>query len=307
MQNSSSMQKVSKGRIKWLKVLFFACLVAWPIAQFAVFYLGVNLNSILMSFKVYSEDGTSVTFGLGNFIRIFTEEDMFVILKSTAKTSFAAYAVGLLHIPIGLFFAYYISKKMPVSGFFRVILFLPQIIPAIVLVSIYVYFLENALPALVNSTDMTSLFFNDKWSFWVVMFYSVIITGFGTSVLMYSNSMANIPPEIIESGRIDGATGLREFRHIILPHVFPTLSVFLVTGIASIFINQINLYSIYGTGAPVDLQTFGYYMYRMSSRTSNGPMQYAQLSAFGLLLSCVAIPLTFIVRGLVNKFGPSED
>ena len=67
---------------------------------------------------------------------------------------------------------------------------------------------------------------------------------------MYSNAMSGIPQEIVESAHLDGATGINEFWKITLPMVYPTLSTFLITGVAGLFTNQINLYSLYDVSAP---------------------------------------------------------
>lgn len=82
---------------------------------------------------------------------------------------------------------------------------------------------------------------------------------------------------------------------------------FLITGVASIFVNQINLYSFYGGTAHASVQTFGYYLYMATKQADGDYGSYPRLAAFGLILTAVAIPLTLLVRWLLEKFGPSED
>ena len=110
---------------------------------------------------------------------------------------------------------------------------------------------------------------------------------------------------MVEAANLDGATGFKEFWHISLPQVYPTLSVFIVTGIASIFTNQFNLFTFYGTSAPY--QTFGYYLYKETLNHNTDLPYFPKLAAFGLMMAIVAIPLTFLVRWLLEKFGPTED
>ena len=123
---------------------------------------------------------------------------------------------------------------------------------------------------------------------------------------MYSNGMSGIDPEIVESAHLDGASGLKEFWYITLPLVYPTLSTFLIFGIATIFTNQINLYSMYAGAAPTELQTFGYYLYKMTV-AARSKAEYPPLAAMGILLTCVAVPTTFLIKWLLEKFGPSVD
>lgn len=46
--------KLSKGKMK--DILFYCLMLAWPVAQFLVFYIGVNGNSILMAFQNIDTD-----------------------------------------------------------------------------------------------------------------------------------------------------------------------------------------------------------------------------------------------------------
>jgi ABC-type sugar transport system permease subunit len=116
--------------------------------------------------------------------------------------------------------------------------------------------------------------------------------------------MFDISPEVIEAGKLDGALGIKEFWHIVLPLTFPTLSVFLVTGVATIFTNHYNLYMFY---SKPEYNTLGYYLYLLAGNTVNSEQAVPEVAALGLILTAVAIPLTFAVKFALDKFGPSED
>lgn len=190
------------------------------------------------------------------------------------KTTLLSFVISMgIGTPLGLMFAYYISKKLPGAGAFRVLLFLPSVISAIVMVTIYRFFVERAVPEIVYmlvGTRPKGLMENPDTRFGVIMFYNIWVS-FGVNVLMYSNAMSGIAPEVVESAQIDGASRLREFVSISLPGIFPTLTTFLITGVAAIFTNQYNMYSFYGDSSPSKLLNFGYYFYRTTqSATSPG-------------------------------------
>ena len=138
------------------------------------------------------------------------------------------------------------------------------------------------------------------------MFYNLFVS-FGTSVLLYSNKMASISPEMTEAAELDGANAIQEFFRIVLPQVFTTLSVFLITGIAGIFTNEINNFSFFNYYWKPDTATLGFLMYFRTQKAKSDMSQYPPLAALGLMMSAVAIPLTFLVRKLLMKYGPSED
>lgn len=291
-------------------LIFYCVMMLWPVAQFCVFYIGVNFNSFLLTFQNIDMSSGTTTWTLGNFSKIFAELPLNNFM-TMLKNSVVAWLLSVvISVPLGLLFSYYIYKKMPLYGAFRAILFLPSIVSSIVMVTMFRYFVSSAMPAMAEDFFGASmpgiLDPANGIAFGVIMFYNIWV-GFGTSVLMYSNGMSGISPEIVDSAHIDGATGLNEFIHITLPLVFPTLSVFLVTGVAGIFINQINLYSFYGSAAHDSLQTFGYYLYMAVKRADNDYASYPRLAAFGFMLTCVAVPLTLLVRKLLDVIGPKED
>ncbi len=303
----SKKKRVLRGKDKDL--IFYTLMMIFPVVQFAVMYIGVNFNSILLAFKKIDTISGSYEWTFSNIINAV---DLFVhssTLISAAKNSLIAYVVlTFIGTPLGLIFSYYIYKKMPLSNAFRVILFLPSIISGIVMVTIFQFFVERAVPSFANQLfgiKMKGMLENPSSRYFTIIFYNLWV-GFGTSVLMYSNGMSGISQEMVESAHLDGATGLTEFWKITLPMIYPTLSTFLITGIAGLFTNQIALYSFYGSEAPENLQTYGYYLY-MRTKNAASDSEYTLLSAMGLLLTVVVVPLTLFVKWALEKFGPKED
>lgn len=299
-------RRVMSGRKKDL--IFYVLMMLFPIAQFSIMYIGVNFNSFLLSFKNIDIDG-NYTWTFSNISDAFNLLRTSPLLRSAAKNSLSSYLLlTFIGTPLGLVFSFYIYKKLPLSGAFRVILFLPSIISAIVMVTIFQFFVERAIPAFWQkafNVKIKGLIENQASRYATIIFYNLWV-GFGTGVLMYSNAMSGIPQEIVESAHLDGATGINEFWRITLPMVYPTLSTFLITGVAGLFTNQINLYSFYGGSAPESVQTYGYYLFTRT-QLAKSESEYPLLSAMGLLFTMVIVPLTFGVKWMLEKFGPKED
>ena len=320
MKNSKHHVSANKRK----ELLIYSLFLLWPTVQFIIFYIIVNINSILLAFQEYSTTSYSFVFAKNPFENLKLAFTQF--FSGTAGEngdgkemlySLLFYACSLcISVPLGLLFSYYVYKKFPVSGFYRLVLFLPQIVSAIVTVSLFRIFVKYPLPELIYK-----LTGNDKYlggigllgdsdsAFWTVLFYN-IWSGFGANILMYSNKMSTINPEIIEAANIDGATGFKEFYHIVLPQVYPTIVVFLIAGFSGIFSAQYNLFSLYPTYSNAKITSFGYYFFIYSQRGSgssiSGLQMYPYLSSLGLVISVIIIPLTFILRKLLTKFGPSD-
>jgi len=312
------MRKSSKTTFGSNKQAFrtYLLFMIWPTIFALIFYFGVNINSLLFAFQKFNADGTfsfdSELTGFKQAFAFFSDEGGF---QMVFQAFFVFFINLVINVPLGLFFSYYIAKKRKLSGLYRVILFIPSILSSIVTATIFRFFVQNALPEII--TNMGGTFvdpFSSKasanYTFITLMAYNLFI-GFGSSVLMYSNVMSGVSPDVLDAAKIDGLTGVKEFWHIHLPAVFPTFSVFFVSSTAAIFVNQVNIYSLFAKEMGVltdnikSFQTIGFYLF-YNAQLSNNQAFFPKLSAIGLLLSVVAIPLVFGVRYLLDRIGPSE-
>ncbi|MBQ7373738.1 MAG: sugar ABC transporter permease [Clostridia bacterium] len=300
--NGLKLNKKAQTMDKGAKI-FYAILMAFPVVQFVLFYIVVNFQSIGYAFmdSVESSDNKITWFfSIKKITDWFTDPYKVKDLLDTAKMSLLYYGVTLcVSIPLGLLFAYYVFKKMPFAGLFRIFLFIPSIIPAAASVLMFKYVLNEVTPILFGTNALRF----DTNPLGNVIFYNLYV-GFGTSVLMYANKMFDISPEVIEAGKLDGALGIKEFWHIVLPLTFPTLSVFLVTGVATIFVNQYNVL-MFNVSAEYD--PLGRYLYDLAFASTKSERNVPPAAALGLILTIIAIPLTFGVKYLLDKYGPSED
>ena len=304
MKKASLSNKTTQDLIFCLIILFV------PVLQFSIFYIGVNVNSFVMAFQKYEIDELT---GLGSFVGNGFEnfKTMWVEITEGGKFGFAFknslsafFWVTLVGMTLSLVFSLYIFKKMPAHGIFRVLLFAPSVLSAIVTVTMYKFFVESAIPVLLNMPDGMGLLSNPDTGMSTIIFFNVWI-GFGTQILMYSGAMNGIDPSITEAAKLDGANPFVEFFQIILPLIFPTIQTFLVTGVASIFINQLNLVAFKGLQAKPEFVTVGYYLFKDAQAATQARMPV--LATYGVCLTVIAVPLTLLTRGALEKFGPSVD
>ena len=318
MENTATQPVREKRMLKEREkdLIFYIIMMAWPVVQFCIFYIGVNANSFLMAFQRMSMEGEVYEWTFDVMVEAFGTilgwHDKNMLMA--AERSFQVYAIGLfIGTPLGLLFSYYIYKKLPFSGLFRVLLFMPSIISGIVMVAMFKFFVQDAVPII--SEELFGVKMKIGWlsgrspadtKFATIMFFNTW-AGFGSGVLMYSNAMSGTSQEVVESAHLDGAVGIREFIYITIPAIYPTLSTFLITGVAGIFTNQGGLFSFYGTEADVALRTYGYEIYIETLNAGSNMAQYPLLSAMGMWMTLVAVPTTLLVRWALEKFGPSED
>ena len=297
------------------RVLWYTAIIFLPILQFCIFYIYAHANSFILAFQKYemNKNGIGYTISFAGFDNFATaiqiiKENVFM-LKNSLIFFVCASLVGLT---IAIIFSFYVYKKYLFAGAFRVILFLPAVVSHTVIAMLFYYLFMDVYPYVVElATGETTvgLFNIPSLRFPAVVFFNLWI-GFGANVIMFSGSMSSINPSLVESAQIDGANIIKEFWYITLPSIYPTLVTFLIVKVGDIFVNQMELYTLFGAEAD-ELSTFGYFFYLQTASSdilsNTGYYNYSQLSATGLLFTAVLFPLTYYGRKLLEKLGPSVD
>ena len=151
---------------------------------------------------------------------------------------------------------------------------------------------------------------NPETTFPTLIAYNLWL-GFGTNILLYSGAMSGINDSIVESAHLDGVNTIQEFVYITFPMIFSTFSTFIIAGLSGIFTQQLHLFSFYGSSAPAEIRTLGYYIHISTLNSGvirkQGFFTYSELSALGLMITLIVLPITFGVRALFEKFGPSME
>ena len=120
--------------------------------------------------------------------------------------------------------------------------------------------------------------------------------------MIYTGSMDQISPEIIEAGQVDGVKPYQEFFFIVVPMILPTVATFMVASVATLFTNQASLYSFFGEKVDVENQTLGYHMFVLVCDVKK-KTDYPYASALGIVCTLIAFPLTMLARKLLNAVG----
>jgi len=302
----------SMNTLKAKKLRFYILGMILPIVQVIIFYFFANANSILLAFQDYN--GSTYDFiGLKNFIGIFAGTHTRLVkfnLEYIIKNSFLMFGMELLFGSLpAILFSYYIYKKYPCAGAFKIILYIPHIIPSIIFVILYKYFVGSAIPEIYKQITGNNLFHmfdgvNVARTKGLLIFFTIFIS-FGTKVLLYTGTMSGISESIIESAKLDGITPIKELFLIVVPMIWGTFVTFILVSVVGLFTSQMSAYSFFGEGLEMQLYTFGYYLFMRASKTSL--YEYPVLSALGLIMTAIAVPVTLTLKYLLNKFGPSVE
>ena len=316
-------RKILKRETK-LKI-FVSIMVIYPILYFLIFYVYMHIESILLAFQRYipRADGTGfdITFAgfdnfknvIGYFLETTEGYSNLIYVRNSILYFFLKMFVGFA---VSLFFAYYCYKKFLFAGFFRVILFLPNLISSILMVILYEYMVEDVFIFLFDLKQ--GMIGNPKTRLGTLIFFNLWL-GFASQILMLTSAMSGINESLVESAQLDGCNPIKEFWFITLPMIFPTFITMLIGGMAAMFTDQMSLYTFYQYSAQPEISTVGYFMYCRTllagghieyiPNTGANPLYftYGQLAALGLCISLVTTPTILVTKRMLEKYGPNTN
>ena len=289
-----------------------ASLMFYPLLLFAVFWIGGNAANILLAFQDMSIDGSTSWVGLKNFREFITDifsGDSGIVLRISFWNSLKSFALRfLISNPLYFLFSYYIFKNYFGHRAMRAIMMIPQVLSMFLIALVFQKFVEGALPGFFEQfgISLPKFFTDGRYAFGTMIFFQIWIS-FATSLILYPNAMKAIPEEIFESASLDGITAWREFWNIIFPLIFPTVSTLIVTGVATIFTDGGPVLIFYGlSGAPYEAYNIGYYFYT-DVMTATNTTRYPYLAAGGLFLTVMSVPLTFLLKFILEKYTPDVE
>ncbi|QIY74209.1 sugar ABC transporter permease [Streptomyces sp. RLB1-33] len=256
--------------------------------------------ALWLSFTTF--DGISPNWryvGLGNYRELFSDSQTWDALGRTGL--FAVTSVPL-SITAGLGLAVLVNRPIKARGLFRTLLYLPAVVPPVgVGLTFKALFDQNSGAA----NGVLTLFGIDAVG-WLadpyaryVLLMSVLWAA-GNIMIISLAGLQEVPRELHEAARIDGASAWRTFRSVTVPLLSPVLLFQTVTGvIASVQTIMPLLLSPDGTTAGVTALPQSNYLYMMHVFS-----QYFALGRYGYAsaLLWVLFVLILIVTGLIFKF-----
>lgn len=223
------------------------------IVGLALFTFYPVIKSLIFSFCDYNVFKGAEFIGFANFVKVFSSDSE--MGKVWANT--AIYAV--ISIPLNLILSYFlavlVNREHSATKVFRVLYYLPVVIPGVVSGVLWKALLSDAdgifnqIFSVIGMPENT--FFSEaKTSMFSVIFMSV--WGIGGSMILWLSAFKNIPQSVYEAAEIDGAGTLTKVFCFTIPLSTSMIFYNLVMGLIGAM--QINSTLIY---APRDGRGYG--------------------------------------------------
>lgn len=195
------------------------------------------LKGIFYSFTDWDGLAYQSFVGLSNFKAVLADEAFGRAFLFTFK--FAAIAVILINA-VGFGLALLVTRNIGCSTFMRAVFYMPNLIGGLTLGFVWNFIFVEIFPIIGEKLGISLL------SGWLTdsvtgLWGLVILTTWqmsGYMMIIYIAALQNIPSDIIESAKIDGAGFGQLLRKIMIPMVMPSFTV-------SIFLTMSNTFKLY--------------------------------------------------------------
>ncbi|MBT2759305.1 sugar ABC transporter permease [Mesobacillus foraminis] len=242
--------------------------------------------------------------GLDNYLNLFKDQDFLTSLGITLKyTVFVSAGQIIFGLGLALLFAFYIRRY---STLIRTLIFFPVVLPAVAVSQLFSKLFEIAPQlGLVNSllSFLNLESFIQPWlgqgdtAFWVLVTMD-IWKAIGFYAVILFAGLVDIPEDVLEAAKLDGAKGWRLTQFIVLPLLKPVLIssiIFSLNGTLKVFESAVALTN----GGPGNsTTTLSIYMY-------NNAFVYNQYG-YGSTVAVFLLIFSLLITLMVYKFARNE-
>ena len=274
------MQKSIK---KYFPIFALPTFIAFTIGFIVPFLMGIYL-----SFCKFTTVTDAKFVGFSNYTKILTDATFLHALWYTAL--FTIVSVVLINV-LAFVIAMLLTKGIRGTNIFRTVFFMPNLIGGIVLGYIWQLILNGILAKFGRT-----LVYSSTYGFWglvILMCWQQV----GYMMIIYIAGIQNIPGELIEAAKIDGATSKQVLRHVTIPMVMPSITV-------CTFLTLTNGFKLFDqnlaltNGAPSDMsQMLALNIYdTFYGRTGWEGVGQAKAVVFFILVAVIAMIQNYLTR-----------
>lgn len=195
---------------------YFPIFVLPTLAAFIIGFIVPFILGIYLSFCKFTTVTDAEFVGFSNYVKIFGDKNFLHSIWFTAAfTVVSVVTINLLAFTVAML----LTKGFKGTNLFRTVFFMPNLIGGIVLGYIWQIIINGVL-----AHYGVTLQFSSTYGFWgliILMNWQQI----GYMMIIYIAGIQNIPTELVEAAKIDGANSWQTLRNVTLPMVMPSITI----------------------------------------------------------------------------------
>jgi raffinose/stachyose/melibiose transport system permease protein len=279
----------SRATIAWLMLPGLAVLV---------FSIAVPLGfSVYFSFTDSAGFGDHDNVGLDNYRTILTDDPVF--WRSLRNVMVLIVVTIFVQNPIAFALAAVLSRlSARLSRLLRTIYFVPAVLSLVIVAKLWVDVFNptfGVLDKLLRAVGLDALavsWLSNPSTALAAVIWIIVWQGFGWALLFYYAALMTVPRDLEEASRMDGASALQTYRHVVIPHLAPVIATVIVIDVIS-SMKQMELVYLTTAGGPGQLTQFlGVYLYQKAFVAG----EYGYGNALSVVFVIASVGLTLVVQ-----------
>ncbi|TXR55770.1 carbohydrate ABC transporter permease [Quadrisphaera setariae] len=288
-----------RGDRRFLRALPYLVPAAGLYVAFLVYPM---LDAVRLSFFSWNGFRTSEPefVGLRNYVRMLTNDPVFY----TALSNSVIWVVLSLLVPmlLGLLLALALNRRMIGRNLFRSVFYIPAVFASITVAAMWRWIYNPTVGSLNQFLEAVGL---ASWQQqWLgdpkIALYSVFVAsvwqGVGFSLVLFLAGLQQVPAELVDAARVDGANRWQVFKAVTIPALRPTTAVVIILTI----INSLKVFDLIvgmtGGGPAQSTQVLALWSYQQSFSNHDFGQGGAIATVLLVLSLCLVVP--YLVRTL---------
>lgn len=266
------------------------------LALYGIFLVYPMLDAVRLSFFDWTGFRTDepTWVGLQNYIDMFTNDPVF--WKSFTNSVIWVILSLLIPMVMGLLLALGLNRKMVGRNLFRSVFYIPSVFASITVAAMWRWIYNPTLGLVNQVLEQIGL---GAWTqTWLgdpkIAIYSVFVASIwqavGFPMILFLAGLQNVPPELVDAAKVDGASGWQVFRNVTLPALRPTTVVVVILTI----INSLKVFDLIvgmtGGGPAQSTQVLALWSYTQSFSNYDFGSGSAVATMLLVLSLCLVIP-----------------
>ena len=298
---------------------FIYLLIALPVLQFAVFWIYVNISSIMLTFQ--NPDGEFTFANIKAVFRAFNSIDRYGLdLSRSLKNSVKIWTLGFfVTFPLSVITTYVLQRRIIGHYVWRICYIIPGLLGSVIWINLvkYMFAYDGIVVELLikmgvelpEKVLLGGLLNAEETAMSSVILLNFIMGLAGNNVVL-TGAFSRIPDELYESADLDGAGFWTVFFKIAVPCIGSTISTLLVFSLCSFMTADYNVFLFTKGNGNNETATVGYLLYKITlniSQNAAGKPYYGYPAALGVALTLVSALVVLIGKRIIErKFEGTE-
>lgn len=274
-----------------------------PVALILLVFRGYPIvTAVVKSFTNWDGLHRSEWIGLANYVRFVTDGSFWMVLRNTLLL--------LVNVPlqvlIGLVVALLLYERVPGWRFFRSVVYIPQIISAVIIGFLFKIFFgyEGPINAILRAVGLGAIaieWFGNSYTALAVIVFAIVWFSIGWQAIVLLGGMSAIPPSVFEAAVIDGAGYWQRAFKIVIPMLVRVLEFAIIASMVWTLTQLFPFLLAMTRGGPgYQTATLDYMIYMKSFGMGFGS-DFGLASAIAMMLLALVLALTLIEMRVANR------